>query len=104
MNKFYEDAGLRIRRFREKRSYSREELAGYAEISPKFLYEIETGRRGFSADTLFRISKALSVSSECILEDGNEKNDRMEIEEILTLFDHYQLMQVRQILNLIYQL
>lgn len=104
MNKFYEDAGLRIRRFREKRRYSREELAGYAEISPKFLYEIETGRRGFSADTLFRISKALSVSSECILEDGNEKNDRMEIEEILTLFDHYQLMQVRQILNLIYQL
>lgn len=104
MNKFYEEAGLRIRRIREKRNYSREELAGYAEISPKFLYEIETGRRGFSADTLFRISRALSVSSEIILEDKGQENARMEIEEILALFDKYQLMQVKQILNLIYQL
>lgn len=101
MNKFYENAGLRIREFREKRNYSREELAEYAEISPKFLYEIETGRRGFSADTLFRLSKALSVSIENILEDDSSKNVDKEVEEILGLFDHYQLGQLKKILNLL---
>ncbi len=49
MNSFYNDAGARIRRIRELNRYTRDELAELANISPKFLYEIETGQKGFSA-------------------------------------------------------
>lgn len=37
------------------------------EISSKFLYEIETGKKGFLADILCRISQALSVSCDYIM-------------------------------------
>ena len=41
MNDFYAKAGQRIRNLREVNRYTREKLAELAEISPKFLYEIE---------------------------------------------------------------
>ena len=37
------------------------------DISAKFLYEIEMGKKGFSADILCRISRALSVSCDYIM-------------------------------------
>ena len=56
------DAGERIRELRELQNYTREVFAEKVDISEKFLYEIEVGKKGFSADTLCRISKVLSVS------------------------------------------
>ena len=73
--------GERIRELREIQTYTREAFAEKIDISPKFLYEIETGKKGFSADVLGRISKALSISCDYIMfgEDvkhyGNEKNN-----------------------------
>ncbi len=73
------EIGWRIRELREIQCFSREELAEKADISAKFLYEIERNRKGFSAEILYRIAKALSVSCEYIMtgEDsvnkGNEK-------------------------------
>ena len=60
MNSFYEEAGKRIRLLREERNLSRDIPSERAEISAKFLYEIESGKKGFSADTLYRLSKALN--------------------------------------------
>ena len=59
--------GTRIRELREIQNYTREAFAEKIEISSKFLYEIETGKKGFSADTLCRISQALSVSCDYIM-------------------------------------
>lgn len=59
--------GGRIRELREVQNYTREAFAEKVDISAKFLYEIETGKKGFSADTLCRISKALSVSCDYIM-------------------------------------
>ena len=47
MKKLYKNAGIRIRFLREERHYTREYLAEMADISPKFLYEIESGQKGF---------------------------------------------------------
>ena len=67
MDDFYLAAGNRIRICREKLRLTREDLAGIVDISTKFLYEIETGKKGFSASTLVRISDGLAVSCEYIL-------------------------------------
>lgn len=85
MNSFYEEAGKRIRLLREERNLSRDILSERAEISAKFLYEIESGKKGFSADTLYRLSKALNVPSEYILSGNCSINDISEYTQSKTI-------------------
>lgn len=59
--------GARVRGLRKERGYSREELSENADISVKFLYEIETDKKGFSAYTLMKLAKALGVSTDYIM-------------------------------------
>ncbi len=56
--------GERIRGLRLERKMTREELA---ELSTSFLYEIETGKKGFSAYTLGNLARALGVQTDYIL-------------------------------------
>jgi Predicted transcriptional regulators len=59
--------GERIRGLRLERRMTREELAEAAELSTSFLYEIETGKKGFSAYTLGNLARALGVQTDYIL-------------------------------------
>lgn len=61
------EVGVRIRELRDIQHFTREGLAEKIGISAKFLYEIETGKKGFSSDILCRISRALSVSCDYIM-------------------------------------
>lgn len=65
--------GERIRGLRENQHYTRDELSEIIDISSKFLYEIEKGRKGFSADTLCRIAEALSASCDYIMWGENNE-------------------------------
>lgn len=97
----YLDVGRRIRTLREANKYNREEFAEEIDISSKFLYEIELGRKGFSVETLHKISNALSVSSDYIL-DGKEKNKiPEEIADILECFSPEQMKSLIGILTLV---
>lgn len=72
------EIGERIRQIRENRGLSREKFCERIGISPKFLYEIEYGKKSFSVEILCRISSEYDVSSEWILfgecKDNNEMN------------------------------
>lgn len=59
--------GERIKGLRLERKMTREELAEAAELSVSFLYEIETGKKSFSAYTLGNLSRALKVEADYIL-------------------------------------
>lgn len=59
--------GQRIKELREAKKYTRACFAEKVGISIKFLYEIETGKKGFSADVLCKIADALSVSCDFIM-------------------------------------
>ena len=59
--------GQRIRELREIQHYTREGFAAKIEMSTKYLYEIEAGRKGVSAEILSKIAVALSVSTDYIL-------------------------------------
>lgn len=104
MNSLYEAAGARIRKLREVNRYTREEFAEIAEISPKFLYEIETGQKGFSADTLYRIAKGLSVSCEYILSGDYQAGFSEEVLEVLNLYSGAQMKDISRLLKTIYEL
>lgn len=104
MNDFYEKAGLRIRELRESKRYTREKFSELVDISPKFLYEIETGQKGFSADTLHRIARGLSVTSEYILSGSKLQALSEEVKNILSQFNDKQSEKVCELLKVVIEL
>lgn len=93
------EIGNRIKVLREGNKISREELADKAGISTKFLYEVENGKKGISAETLLKISQALCYSCDYIL-TGENKNDFQEINDVLNNFNKKQLKSIYEILKL----
>jgi len=91
--------GERIRELREARNYTREVFAEKVDISSKFLYEIETGKKGFSADTLCRISKVLYVSCDYIM--FGEDRDHLGSEKIVSILESLKPTQINQIQNIL---
>ena len=104
MKNVYKQAGERISYVRKARGYSRTELAQRAEITSRFLCEIEAGRTGFSVEVLYNICKVLNVDCDYIL-IGNEKEviDKRLI-DILLLFDINQTERLVSILKDIHKL
>lgn len=97
--------GRRIREMRETQSYTREALAEIVGISDKFLYEIETGRKGFSADVLCRLSKALSVSCDYIMSGEEKEHHGMEkIICVLEMVEPKQRSRMQDILRILYDM
>ena len=96
--------GERIMILRIDRGYTREQLAELANISDKFLYEIETGKKGFSATTLLNIAKALEVSLDYIMTGiGSRKYDD-EIAATLEKFKPNTLEMVDRLLKTAYEI
>ena len=59
--------GKRLRRQREKMNLIREEFAEKTGISPQFLAEIENGKKGMSAETLYKICNHFNLSADYLL-------------------------------------
>lgn len=99
-NENYRDIGERIRQRREKVHFTREQLSELTGLSSKFLYEIEFGRKGFSAISLYKISKALGISCEYIMTGEEEYLDEG-IGRIFHQFSSDQKYLVKNILLLV---
>ena len=67
MNEFDKEIGQRIWNLRLRRGLTREELSEQADISAKFLYEVENGKKGISAKVLSKISKSLETDCNFLL-------------------------------------
>lgn len=93
--------GTRIRYIRELNHYTREELAEYADISSKFLYEIESGQKGLSAANLLKICQALEVSCDYIMTGKAETVCSEDLINILEAFDATQIPNVKKMLTIL---
>lgn len=62
-----------IRKYRMEKGYTQEQLAVYTDRSYEFIRRIETdyGERGFSIETLYRISVVLEKDMNSFFEDNN---------------------------------
>jgi len=67
MDNFKEKVGKTIKVLRMNQKKTRDALACEAGISSRFLYEIETGKKGMSAETLYGLARALEASADYIL-------------------------------------
>ncbi len=99
MNDFNKKFGLKIKKLRERRGLSREKLGEMAEISDRFIYDIETGQKGVSAETLYKLSQALNVTSDYLLFEVEEnKNELSYIMEVLKNLSSRELESVEKII------
>lgn len=100
----YKEAGRRIYELRNMRGYTREHFAEMVGISPKFLYEIETGKKGFSAGNLYLMSNALEVRTDYILYGDEESECDKRLIGTLELFEQKQTETLDVILQNIHKL
>lgn len=83
----YIKAGERIRRIRKEQGVSDEKLSETANISRKFLQRIETGKIGFSAETLYKIVDALNADCNYILMGRGNVETQQVIDETIDLLE-----------------
>ena len=97
--------GNRIRELREMHNYTREGMAEMVEISPKFLYEIESGKKGFSSDVLCKIARTLTVSCDYIMygEEHSLRNGE-KIYYILNQLETEQAIKIQFILKMLIEI
>lgn len=89
---------------RTDRRYTREQLAYLADISEKFLYEIEMDKKGFSADTLMKLSHALEVSMDYIMLGKGSRKYEDEIVATLEQFKPNTLEMIDRLLKVAYEI
>lgn len=89
---------------RTDRRYTREQLAYLADISEKFLYEIEMNKKGFSADTLMKLSHALEVSMDYIMLGKGSRKYEDEIVATIEQFKPNTLEMVDRLIKAVYEI
>ena len=104
MMNIYKKAGERIYLTRVMRGFIRDTLVELASISVKFLYEIETGKKGFSAVVLYNICHALKVDCDYILTGKETISYDQKLMNTLQLFNEKQTEQISAILKEIHDL
>lgn len=100
----HEELGHRIQEKRIERGISREYLANNAGISAKFLYEIENGKKGLSAETLLKISNILNCSCDYLLTGTTASSQNTILFEPINHFDAKHTQKLIKIINLIYEI
>lgn len=78
------EVGSRILKKRSDLGYSREKLAELSDISVQFLSDIEKGKKSMTVATLRKISAALFVTTDYIV-NGTQYDD--DYSDILTILD-----------------
>lgn len=102
--KLYREIGERIYTLRNRRGYTRDELAERTGISVKFLYEIENGKKGFSVAVLYYLSNVLQVDMGYLVTGKDEIGVDQKIAATLELFQCEQAEMIDIILKEIYKL
>lgn len=93
-----EKIGKRIREYREKLGYTREQFAEKIEISVKFTADIELGKKGMSLDTLIKICETLSVSADYLIW-GRGECDSNAISEMTAFLDDSEMKYAEELMR-----
>ena len=92
------EVGQRISGLRKSHGYTQEKLAELADISVQFLIQIEHGKKTMKVATLRRLSSALSVSADYIINGSDRSSENEEINAILSTLSEYDRKQAVKLL------
>lgn len=95
--------GLCVKHIRKMRNMTQEQLAESADLSVTFISNIENGKISISAETVIRLSVALKVSSDRLLNTGPEQ-DKSQIADFIRECTADETELLREIIELIMKL
>lgn len=98
MNKINSEVGKRITDLRKKRGFSREKLSELADISVQFLAEIEKGRKSMTVNTLRKVSSALMVTTDYIVNGNKDEKGNSELLSLLNTVPASKRQQAEKLL------
>lgn len=100
----YKEVGRRIYNLRTKRNFTRSYLAGQINISPKFLYEIENGRKGFTVQVLINLANVFGTTCDYLVGGlGNSGSDlQAAVYKILNQFNAEEQEKIAKVLKTVY--
>ncbi len=101
MSNLNKEIGLRLISLREHFNLTREQLSELAGVSDRFIYDIESGKKGMSAESLYKFCKALNVSADYLLFGKENESNMSYLSEIIKSFDQNNLQEIEKILFLI---
>ncbi len=81
------EIGQRIKERRNFLKYTREVLAEMVDISPQFLANIESGKKGMSFSTLKKLCEALGMSCDYVILGKTSGGKHEQIDELLNNID-----------------
>lgn len=93
------EVGKRITEVRIRRGYTREKLSELADISVQFLADIEKGRKSMTVATLRKVSAALLVSTDYIVNGEQVSYDNFAINSIINTLSDKNKKQAEKILT-----
>lgn len=94
---FNAELGKRVRDTRDEKGYSCSDIAEKTGLSDTFIYQVERGEKGISAENLGKLSEALGVSVDYLI-FGNVNRDSND--EFLKLFGKFNDTEKKFILKL----
>ena len=97
----YEAVGLRVKKLREKAGLTQEELANKADISIRFVSNIENGSRKMSLETVINIANALSISVDDLLCDNIVRSFHVYNKEAQEVFNQCSDYDIRILLDVL---
>lgn len=98
MNIYNIEVGKRINETRKSRGYTREKLSELADISVQFLADIEKGRKSMTVNTLRKITAALNVTADYIVNSLEPFSENGAINTMLASLSPYQREQAEKLL------
>lgn len=100
----YKEIGKRIYNLRSERQYTRAYLASLVHISPKFLYEIENGRKGFTVQVLTNLATIFETSCDYLIRGkvSGTSDPNSKIYKTLELFDNEEQDKIATVLRAVY--
>lgn len=93
--------GKRIMEIRVQKQMTREQLAENADISTKYLYEVERGRKNCSLYIMYKLSRCLDINVDYILRDEKCIGKSNGIDEVYQQFRNEQKEQIKEIIKMI---
>ena len=91
--------GARVRKIREERGYTREQLSEYADISADFLWEVESGKKGMKVQILGKLAAALDITADYLIFGKTAYTENEKINSMLAALPNEIQSQVEKMIT-----
>lgn len=103
MTNNFEEIGHRIRTARKMHNYSQSDLSEILQISPSYMSDIENGKTNIGLDIFMRITEALQVSADWLLQTDTPSVNAIVNSDMNKLLSDCPASELRLYLDIIHQ-